>query len=343
MTVPRNTLYVTTQGAYVAKDHENAQVRVEREVRLSVPLHHLEGIACFGRVSVSPDLMGECAERGILISFLSEQGRYLSRLEGPVGSASQLRRAQYRAAEDAVRTVALAKSIVLGKISNARSTLLRAARDAADPACGEALSAAASYLEHRLAGTERADTLDSIRGNEGEAAARYFEVFDRMVRKNLDAFTFERRSRRPPLNPMNALLSFLYALLLHDASAALEGAGLDPAVGFLHEDRPGRPSLALDLVEEFRAFLADRTALALVNLGQVKPEGFRKLENGAVEMDDGTRREVIVAYQKRKQEEIKHPFTGETQTVGLLVHIQARLLARAIRGELDAYPPFHAR
>lgn len=338
-----NTLYVTTQGAYVAKDHENAQVRIDHEVRLSVPLHHLAGIACFGRVSVSPELMGECGERGIAISFLSEHGRFLGRVEGAIPHASALRRIQYRAADDTARRLDLARAFVIGKLANARVTLVRAAREQADPARSTELSDAAMRLERRMSGSEAAGDLDVLRGHEGEGAAEYFAVFDHLIRQQRESFSFQKRSRRPPTDPMNALLSFLYALLLHDAASALNGVGLDPAVGFLHADRPGRPSLALDLMEEFRSFLADRTALALVNLNQVKPSGFRKTETGAVEMDDATRREVIVAYQKRKQEAITHPFTEQETSVGLLMHIQARLLARVLRGEVDAYPPFHAR
>jgi len=339
----RNTLYVTVQGAYLAKDHENVQVRLEKEVRLSVPLHHLAGIVCFGRVSMSPDIVGECAERAIEVSLLTQNGRFLGRIEGTGQGASVLRRAQYRAAESTTMTLALARSVVVGKVANARSTLQRAARESEDPGVAERISNAATKLGNRRDGAIKAATVDEVRGHEGEAAAGYFAVFDDLIRKQRETFAFAGRNRRPPKDPMNALLSFLYALLLHDASSALQSVGLDPAVGFLHAERPGRPSLALDLMEEFRSFLADRTAVALVNLGQVKSSGFRKTETGAVEMDDATRKEVIGAYQRRKLEGIRHEFLSEETTVGLLMHVQARLLARTIRGDIDAYPPFHAR
>lgn len=343
MSEQRNTLYVTTQGAYVARDHETVEVRVEREVRLSVPMHHLAGIVCFGRVSVSPDLLGECGDRGIELSFLSEQGRFLGRVDGPATGGSALRRAQYRAADDPARCLTLARSCVIGKVANARVTLLRGSREAESPDSAEALSRAAEKLRHRLESAERAEGLDALRGHEGEAAAEYFGAFDHLIRKQREEFRFEGRTRRPPKDAVNALLSFLYALLLHDCSSALRSAGFDPAVGFLHAERPGRPSLSLDLMEEFRSFLADRTALSLVNLVQIRGAGFHRRETGAVEMDDATRKEVILAYQRRKQDAIRHPFTEEETTVGLLLHLQARLLARAIRGDLDAYPPFCAR
>lgn len=339
----KNTLYVTTQGAYVAKDHENVQVRAESEVRLSVPFHHLSGILCFGRVTVSPDLLGECGDRGILVSLLSLNGHFLGRFEGPLNGSSVLRQAQYRASDDPTKRLAIARCVVLAKIANARTTLQRGAREADDAAIREALSNGARRLVLAGRAAERVDDIDALRGHEGEAAAEYFSVFDGLIRHQRYDFRFEKRSRRPPLDPMNALLSFLYALLLHDSSSALNAVGLDPAIGYLHSERPGRPSLSLDLMEEFRSFLADRTALALVNLGQVKGEGFRKLETGAVEMDDVTRKAVIGAYQKRKQEAIRHPFTEEETTIGLLLHVQTRLLARAIRGDLELYPPFIAR
>jgi len=339
----KNTLYVTTSGAYIGKDHETAQVSVDKEVKLSVPLHHLASIVCLGPITVSPPLMAECAERGIDVAFLTENGRFLARVDGIAQSGATLRRAQYRAADDIEKSLALAKSFVVGKIANARTTLLRSAREQEDPAAVQPLEKAASSMENRLPGALAAKTHDEVRGQEGEAAATYFGAFNQMIRQQRETFQFEGRNRRPPADPANAMLSFFYALLLNDASAALSAVGLDPAIGYLHADRSGRPSLALDLCEEFRPFLADRTALALINLQQVKVEGFVKRDTGGVEMSASTRKAVITAYQARKQEAITHPFTEQETTVGLLVHIQARLLARAIRGDLDAYPPFHCR
>jgi CRISP-associated protein Cas1 len=339
----RNTLYVTSAGAYVAKDHETAQVRVTGEVKVTVPLHHLSSIVCFGPITVSPALMADCSERGIEVAFLTEHGRFLARVDGVAQSGATLRRAQYRAADDPVRSLELAKAFVVGKVANARTTLQRSAREQQDAVAVERLERAVAAMEHRLPGALASKTADELRGQEGEAAATYFGAFDHMIRQQREAFRFEGRSRRPPGDAMNALLSFLYGLLLNDAAGALAAVGLDPAIGYLHVDRPGRPSLALDLCEEFRPFLADRTALAMVNLQQVRGEGFIKRETGGVEMSDNTRKAVITAYQERKQESIRHPFTEEETSVGLLIHQQARLLARAIRGDLDAYPPFHAR
>ncbi len=345
MITAANTLYVTTQGAYLGRDHETVAVRVERETKLAVPLHHLAGIVCFGRISASPDLLGTCAERGITVSFLTEHGKFLARMEGPVSGNVLLRRAQYRAADDAAHTLRLARSFVIGKVANARTVLRRAAREHTDPTAAAEITAAGDRLDRSLAALDRTDKLtsDEVRGHEGEAASNYFGVLDRLILSKESAFRFSGRNRRPPLDPPNAVMSFLYALLLHDASGALQAVGLDPAVGYLHVDRPGRPSLALDLMEEFRAFIADRVALSVMNFAEVKPDGFRQNESGGCEMHDETRKVLLVAYQRRKQEAIMHPLLKEQTTVGLLPHIQARLLARTIRGELDPYPPFVAK
>jgi CRISPR-associated protein Cas1 len=339
-----NTLFVTTPGAYLAKDHENVAVRVERETRLSVPLHHLGGVVCFGRVSASPELMAACTERGIGLSFLDENGRFLARVEGPASGNVLLRRRQYRLADDPAATGRLARGFVLGKVANARSLLVRSAREQADPDRTESLGRAAARLADRLHDLDRGEpVLETVRGHEGEAAASYFAAFGLMVRAPDPAFAFATRSRRPPRDATNSLLSFLYALVLHDCASALAAVGLDPAVGYLHADRPGRPSLALDLMEEFRPALADRLTLALINRGQVAPAGFRREETGGVVMDAPTRKAVLVAYQERKQVSLTHPVTGEATTYALVPHIQARLLARTIRGDLDAYPPFTPR
>lgn len=335
-----NTLYVTTQGAYLARDGETVAVRVERETKLRVPIHTLGSIVCFGQVSCSPPLMELCGERSVTISFLSEQGRFWARVEGPTSGNVLLRREQYRRADSEGGSAEIARAVVIAKIANSRTVLLRALRDHPDNPSTPSLEEAARHLERVLNALERPGTLDVIRGCEGEASRAYFDVFDHLIVAQKDDFSFRERSRRPPLDNVNALLSFLYTLLVHDAASALEAVGLDPAVGYLHRDRPGRPGLALDLMEEFRPFLADRMALSLVNRQQIKGKGFRKTESGAVMMDDETRKEVLVAYQKRKQEEIQHPFLGEDVAIGLLPHTQALLFARYLRGDLDGYPPF---
>ncbi|MDA1276970.1 MAG: type I-C CRISPR-associated endonuclease Cas1c [Verrucomicrobia bacterium] len=334
-----NTLYVTTQGAYLNKDGEALCVAIEHEVKLRVPIHMLDGVVCFGNVMCSPFLMHHCAENGVLISFLSEHGRFLARVSGPVSGNVLLRREQYRRSEDPAKHLEMARAIVLAKVANARTVLLRAQRDHGEKGGMEAVTASARRLDH-LIDRVRADTdVEILRGREGEAARTYFEGFDGLITAQKEAFAFRGRSRRPPLDNINCLLSFVYTLLAHDCEAALETVGLDPQVGFLHRERPGRASLALDLMEEFRPSFADRLVLSLVNLRQVQAGGFVKRETGAVEMTEETRKTVLTAYQKRKQEEMTHPFLGETAPLGLFWHLQAQLLARHIRGDLDGYPP----
>lgn len=335
-----NTLYVTTQGAYLARDGETVAVRVEHETRLRVPLHTLGGIVCFGQVSCSPPLMQLCAERGVKISFLSENGRFWARVEGPVSGNVLLRREQYRWSDDLEQSAEIARAVVTAKIANQRTVLLRGLRDHPEMAGGPEVGTARDYLGRLLALLREPISLDSVRGVEGDAARCYFGVFDHLIVSQKEGFFFQERSRRPPLDNMNALLSFLYTLLVHDIRSALETVGLDPAVGFLHRDRPGRPSLALDLMEELRPVLADRLALSLVNRQQVKGKGFKTTETGAVVMDDETRKEVLVAYQKRKQEELQHPFIDERVALGLLPYVQALLLSRYLRGDLDGYPSY---
>lgn len=335
-----NTLYVTTPGTYLARDGTTVLVRVERETKLSIPIHTLGGIVCFGTVTCSPPLMGLCAEHDVCLSFLTENGQFLARVQGPVSGNVLLRRSQYRCADDPAFCAEVARSFVAAKVSNGRTVLLRAAREREEGPERNMLADATAYMSRTLDNLQEAATLDAVRGCEGDAARAYFGAFDALITANKEDFFFKERSRRPPLDNVNALLSFLYTLLAHDVAAALEGVGLDPAVGYLHRDRPGRPGLALDLMEEFRPFLADRLALSLINRQQVRGKGFERTETGAVAMDDDTRKEVLVAYQKRKQEEINHPFLDEKVSIGLLPHVQALLLARYLRGELDGYPPY---
>jgi CRISPR-associated protein Cas1 len=335
-----NTLYVTTQGAYLSQDGETVAVRVEQETKLRLPIHTLSGIVCFGQVSCSPFLMALCAENGVALSFLTENGRFLARVQGPVSGNVLLRREQYRWADRQERAAAVARSVVLAKIANCRTVVQRAQREKGEEDGAEELGQAVRRLGRLLETVAGAAGLEEIRGHEGEAARVYFGVFGLLIGVPEEEFRFQGRNRRPPLDNMNALLSFVYTLLTHDVAGALEGVGLDPAVGYLHVDRPGRPSLALDLVEELRPVIADRLALSLVNRRQVQASGFRRTESGGVVMDDATRKEVLVAYQKRKQEEIQHPFLQERVKFGLVPHLQATLMARFIRGDLDGYPSF---
>lgn len=335
-----NTLFITTQGAYLAKEGETVVVKVDQEIRIRVPVHTIGGIVCFGNVALSPFLMGFCAENNVGISFLTEQGHFLARVQGPVSGNVLLRREQYRKADDPNFSAEMSRAVLTGKIANCRTVLKRALRDHADKLDADALEHAVKRLGRQLELTRQAGALDALRGIEGDAAHVYFSVFDNLITAQKEAFSFRERNRRPPLDNVNCLLSFLYTLLVHDARSALEAVGLDPAVGFLHRDRAGRPGLALDLMEEFRPFIADRLSVSLINLRQVQDKGFAKSDSGAVLMNDETRKTVLVAYQERKREEIFHPFLNEKVTIGLLFHIQALLLARYLRGDLDGYPPF---
>ena len=335
-----NTLFVTTQGAYLAKEGETVVVKVEKETRLRVPIHTIGGIVCFGNIMCSPFLMGFCAERDVAISFLTERGRFLARVQGPVSGNVLLRREQYRRADDMNVSAEMAKAVLTGKLANCRTVLQRAMRDHSDKLNADKVREASQRISGSLRSLQSDSSLNVLRGIEGEAAHTYFSVFDHLITSQKEDFTFRGRNRRPPLDHVNCLLSFLYTLVLHDVRSALESVGLDPAVGFLHRDRPGRPGLALDMMEEFRPFLADRLTLSLINLNQVQKKGFREMESGAVLMDEETRKAVLVAYQKRKQDEIYHPFLEEKVPIGLLFHMQALLLARCLRGDIDGYPTF---
>jgi CRISPR-associated protein Cas1 len=339
MDVQLNTLYVVTRAATLRRDHLTVRVEVERQVRLSVPIHQLESVAVFGGVHVTPAVMALCAEHGVAVNFLSESGRLLCRVDAPCSGNVLVRREQYRRADQPERRTEVARGVVAGKVHNARNLLLRAARETEVAEDQTVLSAAAARLADTLPALGRAADVDSVRGYEGDAARVYFDTFPALVRQNRDVFRPNGRTRRPPLDPMNALLSFLYGLLLADCSAAAAAAGLDPSVGFLHVDRPGRPGFALDLMEEFRPLVADRIALALVNRQQVKPSGFVTREGGAVQLDEATRRTVLAAYQQRKREEVTHPLLEQKAPVGRLPFLQARIMARHLRGDLQTYVP----
>jgi CRISPR-associated protein Cas1 len=338
-----NTVYVTTEGAWLRKDGENIVMEVGGEARARLPAHMLQSLVCFGRVLVSPQLLGYCAEHGISVCYMSPNGKFLARVEGPVSGNVLLRREQYRRTDDGVGCAGVVRNILIGKVHNQRAVVSRGLRDHGDDLYAQArdeLHYTCNRLKHigeRLLTEER---IEALRGIEGEAAQAYFGVFDHLIRVPDAAMRFGGRSRRPPLDAANALLSFLYTLLTHDCRSALETVGLDPAVGFLHRDRPGRPSLALDLVEEFRPVFADRLALSLINRKQVSASDFARMENGAVLLKEGARKTVLTAYQERKQEQIRHAFIDEKIEIGLFPIVQAQLLARHLRGDLDSYPPF---
>lgn len=336
-----NTLFVTLEGAWLFKDGQAVEVRHEGQTKLRVPLHNLDGIVCLGwTIGASAQLMHACAEAGVTLSFCSPHGKFLAAATGFASGNVLLRRTQYRLADDPAACAAIARNIVAAKIASSRVSLLRAARDRPQDTSAAQLSSAATWLGRRIDAVMRESSLDIIRGIEGDSAAAYFECLPALLTTNDPAIQMKGRNRRPPLDPVNALLSFLYALLNHDCRSALAACGLDPAVGFLHRDRPGRASLALDLMEEFRPVLADRTALALFNRKQLDGSDFLEQENGAVALREESRKKVLVAWQERKREESVHPFLQEKVPWGIVPHLQARLLARHLRGDLDAYPAF---
>ncbi|MDJ1158217.1 type I-C CRISPR-associated endonuclease Cas1c [Chelatococcus sp. SYSU_G07232] len=336
-----NTLYVTTEGASLKKDGENLVAEVEGSERVRVPLHMLASVVVFGAVYLSPALIGACAAAGITIVLLERSGRFQARIEGPVAGNVLLRRTQYRVSDAPAEIV---RSLVLGKVANQRSVLMRGLRDYGGdfaPAESERIVTVVERLAHVLRRVNRAGLeAEALRGAEGEAAGLYFSVFDLLIRSPDAEMRFRGRSRRPPLDPINALLSLLYTLLTHDCRSAAEAVGLDPAVGFLHRDRPGRPSLALDLMEELRPVLVDRLALSLVNRRQVRARDFETRDGGAVWLTEEGRKTVLAAWQERKKEERRHPFLEEAAPLGLVPYLQAQLLARHLRGDLDAYPPW---
>lgn len=337
-----NVLYVQTQGAMLHLDHDTVRVDVERETRLRAPLLRLGGIVVFGRVMLSPFLIQRCAEEGRSLVWLDTRGRFKARVEGSTRGNVLLRRAQHLALSDPQRPCAIARQIVAAKVQNSRHVLLRAARESGAAADSAALADAAARLAEILGRLHECRELDGVRGAEGEAARAYFGVFGHMVRSDRPSFVPNGRTRRPPRDRANAVLSFLYALVRGECIAALEGVGLDPQVGYLHALRPGRPALALDLMEEFRPLLADRLAITLVNRRQLQAAHFEETPGGAMQLTDEGRRTVIVAYQRRKEEELQHRVLGQKLPLGLVPHVQARLLARHLRNDLKEYPPYLA-
>ena len=338
-----NTLYVTTPESYLHLDNDTVRIEVDRETRLRVPLHHVGTVVCFGNVMLSTPLMHRLADSGIGLVLLDGNGRFKARLEGPVSGNVLLRQAQHERSRDSAFALGIARCCVAGKIKNARQVLLRGAREAKDAADGASLGRSADDLAAALRALPGAIDLDMLRGLEGEAARQYFSGLNRVVRLDARAtFQMDGRTRRPPRDRMNALLSFLYSMLMNDCRSALEAAGLDPQVGFLHALRPGRAALALDLMEEFRA-IADRLALTLINRGQIGAGDFVEREGGAVLLEGDARKAVVVAWQERKQEELTHPLLEQAVPLGVVPLVQARLLARSLRGEMPEYLPFVTR
>jgi CRISPR-associated protein Cas1 len=333
-----NTLYVTTPESYLTRDGENIVIKVADKEKFRLPIHNIEGIICFGYMGASPGLMNLCAERDVALSFLTEHGKFLARVSGPVSGNVLLRRKQYRIADDKSQSLELARLVIAAKIANSRTVLQRSMRDH-DNNQNE-LESSVRLLAVKQKQALTAESADILRGIEGESAQNYFGVFNHLIVAQKDDFWMNGRNRRPPTDNLNSLLSYVYTILTHDVRSALESVGLDPCVGFLHTDRPGRVSLALDLVEEFRAYLGDRLVLSLINRKQINGKGFKKQETGGVLMTDETRKEVLVAWQKRKQEEILHPYLQTKIPIGLLPYTQAMLLARFIRGDIDNYPVF---
>lgn len=338
-----NTLYITTPESWLRLDNDTLRVELEQETRLRVPLHHLQSVVCFGHVGLSTPLMHRFADDGIALVLLDANGRFKARLEGAVSGNVLLRRAQHAALGDPQVTLGIARSVVAGKLRNQRQVLLRGAREAKLPEDEARLTRTALDLAASLRALPDAADLDVLRGIEGEAARNYFEALNLLVRQEIrDSFAMDGRTRRPPRDRLNALLSFFYSMWMNDCRSACEAVGLDPQIGHLHALRPGRAALALDLMEEFRPF-ADRLALTLVNRGQVSASDFVEREGGAVMLEAEARKSVVVAYQERKQESVTHAVLAESVPLGVVPLVQARLLARAIRAEVPTYVPFAMR
>ncbi|MCT8975320.1 type I-C CRISPR-associated endonuclease Cas1c [Clostridium sp. CX1] len=335
-----NTLYVTSQNTYLSLDGENVVILKEEIEVLRIPFHNLEGIVTFGYTGASPALMGACAKRNIALSFMTQSGKFLARVVGEVRGNVTLRKTQYRISDSLEESNKISRNFIIGKIFNTRWIIERATRDYAMRLDVDKLKGISKTLSNSIKLVERSENLEQLRGFEGEAASQYFSVFNDLILQQKEAFYFNGRNKRPPLDNVNAMLSFVYTLLAHDVAAALETVGLDPYVGFLHRDRPGRISLALDMMEELRSVYADRFVISMINKREVNAKGFTQKENGAVIMDDDTRKVILKAWQNKKQDVITHPFLKEKLEWGLVPYTQAMLLARYIRGDLDGYPPF---
>lgn len=335
----QNSLYINTQKTYLHKERETLVIELDRKKLLQVPVHSIQQIFCFGNVMVSPFLLGFCGENGVGLAFFSEYGKYLGRLQGRQNGNILLRKAQFKRAE--IEPFELSRVFVAAKIANSRSVLQRHCRNYT---ATDEMTVAIQRLNQRLEQVRHSKNVDTIRGLEGGAAAVYFSVFDKLLLPSIkNDFAFKGRNKRPPKDPVNALLSFCYSLLGNEISSAMQGVGLDPQAGFLHKDRPGRDSLAQDMLEEFRAWWADRFVLSLINRKQLTLKDFEFQASGAVILKEGPRKQLLAAWQEKKQDEILHPYLKEKVAIGLLPHIQALLLARYIRGDLECYPPFVPR
>lgn len=335
-----NTLYILSEDVYLSLDGENVVANREKQAVARYPLHTLQNIVTFSYAGASPALMGACAERQIGLALCTPRGRFLARICGEVSGNVLLRREQYRAADDPVQCCRISRTMIFGKLFNARWSIERTRRDHGLRVDGEKLSAAARQMQALLPQVREETSPERLRGLEGVGASAYFGVFDEMILGDKEAFAFRGRSRRPPLDAVNALLSFAYSLLAHDCASALESVGLDSYVGFLHRDRPGRESLALDLMEELRPCMADRFVLTLINNRRVKASDFLYAESGAVLLTEDGRKLFLQSWQEKKKEMLTHPYLGEKLSWGMIPYIQALLLARYLRGDLDAYPPF---
>jgi CRISPR-associated protein Cas1 len=335
-----NTLYIFTQGSSLHKEGEAILVKCEGETRQKIPFIVLHAIVCFGDVWMSPSLAGACLMRGIAITYLTVYGRFVARVQGPISGNVLLRRKQYRVSDAAEQAVVIARDIVAAKVMNSRTLLQRTLRDHGDKLDKPSMERVVALLRNNADKGVHENDMNVLRGIEGDSARLYFSVFNQAIVAQKDDFRFTGRNRRPPLDRVNALLSYVYTLLYHDMCGALEANGLDPAVGFLHRERPGRMSLALDLMEEFRSFIADRLVLSMINLRQLGAKDFTLSKSGAVYLDEKARKELAAEYQKRKQESVMHPFLKEEMHIGIIFQVQAQLLARHLRGDLDGYPAF---
>jgi len=340
MEVKQNTLYLTTSGNYVGRDHLTLRIEVERELKLAVPVHHIESICSFGQNTFSPAALQLCWEHGIAVNFFSENGFFQGRWEGVANTSVGLRRSQYRAADNETACAMVARACIAGKLQNSRVSLLRSARETESEIEAERLKTCAGEFANILRWLEHdAETVAQMRGYEGQAASLYFACFDLHLRQQREDFAFSTRTRRPPRDRINCLLSFLYGLLRHDCIAALTATGLDPFVGFLHTERPARPALALDIMEEFRPLMSDRLAVTMINRKQITKDDFVVREGGACEFTPGGKRKIITAYQTRKQDTVIHPLLGQEFRYGQLMLVQSRILARYLRGDISQYLP----
>lgn len=336
----QNVLYVTSFDSFLSLDGENVVIKKEDSSTIRLPLHNLENIVSFGYAGASPALMNACAERDIGLCFLTPNGRFLARVSGKIRGNVLLRKKQYIVSEIEEQSVPIAASFLIGKISNCRKVIQRAVRDHAISVDVQRISGAAVSLKDCMNEIGNCQSIEMLMGVEGSAAKIYFSVFDQLILQQKDEFFFKERSRRPPMDNVNALLSFLYTLLTNEVASALETVGLDPYVGFLHQDRPGRVSLALDMMEELRPVFVDRLVLSMINRMQINGKGFVRKESGGVIMTDDLKKQILTAWQDRKKESLIHPYLNEQIMFGLIPHVQAMLLARYLRGDLDAYPPF---